>query len=237
MTGSEFDPIPELAILDADLALLFLSANQILYLQEVTDPVFSATTGLVADSAENLYMADQPASPLACTWQQQFCFSTGSGNSASSRDCTPMAGELDVYAAAVALLQNRTQEERERFGWLLDAFALDGMSIYQIVKSMGSLALLAKESLTGGYQGSLPDNQWQLEVQHWFQINLAAWQDMFVSLVTGPQDSLLPEDFIITPRNDAVKTLCRNQVRLFSSQMPREVPLTCFLLQKKALSY
>ncbi|PSR85613.1 hypothetical protein BD289DRAFT_254037 [Coniella lustricola] len=91
---------------------------------------------------------------------------------------------VSMFSSQQHAYWHRTEADFERFSWLLEAFALNSMTMYQIVKSMVSLTLLAKQSLTACYRGSLPDDQCQLEVKHWFEINLATWQDMFVSLVT-----------------------------------------------------
>ncbi|KAF3766253.1 hypothetical protein M406DRAFT_11941, partial [Cryphonectria parasitica EP155] len=202
--GSEFDPITELTITNADLSLFFISANQILYLEEVLDPLFRATTQL--SEGYSFYFSDQPASPLACSSQQQICVPTGSGS-----DCTPLLGVYDVFPAAKGLIEDRSASYRNSFDWLLNDFHLNGMTIYQIVKVMSSSALEAKQSLTSGFQPGLPDNQWQIEVERWFQINLAAWQYLFISLATGPGISSIPGSFISTPGNTEEEVLCRNQ--------------------------
>lgn len=51
---------------------------------------------------------------------------------------------------------------------------------WHVVKMRGSQSLTSKISLLHGIQGSLPDNQWQLDVQNWFETSLAYLQATFV---------------------------------------------------------
>ena len=65
----DFDPIPELNQTDdeADLTLLALSTNDVIFEQPVTDPWYSATTEVESQEAGQAlrYFSDHPASLLA----------------------------------------------------------------------------------------------------------------------------------------------------------------------------
>ncbi|KAI3326463.1 hypothetical protein HD806DRAFT_551441 [Xylariaceae sp. AK1471] len=75
---------------------------------------------------------------------------------------------------------------------------------------MGTESLLSKRSLSNGIQGSLPDNQWQLEVEHWYQIALAGYQKIYLDGASGPPPSY-PEEYIQRRANPEQHKLCHNQ--------------------------
>ncbi|KAL1617650.1 hypothetical protein SLS54_007654 [Diplodia seriata] len=75
---------------------------------------------------------------------------------------------------------------------------------------MGISALLARRSLYTGNQGPLPDNQWQLEVEHWHLASLAILQRQVVEAANGPFDQeVIP--LLDRPQHDDERKVCRNQ--------------------------
>lgn len=68
-------------------------------------------------------------------------------------------------------------------------------------------------------QGALPANQWQLDVEYWHNIALAALQGLRVDSAAGPGNSGMLKYFWNKPHNDDEKYLCRNQVRTYSPSM------------------
>lgn len=50
---------------------------------------------------------------------------------------------------------------------------------------LGTQALRARDSLNGPLLGPLPDNQWQLEVQHWHATSMAYMQATFLQPILG----------------------------------------------------
>ncbi|KAL1615965.1 hypothetical protein SLS56_011613 [Neofusicoccum ribis] len=67
-----------------------------------------------------------------------------------------------------------------------------------------------ERGLSEGMQGPLPDNQWQLDVENWFAISLAALQGWMVELATGPSDSKFL-DWIDSPTSEGGRYWCKNQ--------------------------
>ena len=76
---------------------------------------------------------------------------------------------------------------------------------------MGTESLLSRRTLGGGIQGALPDNQWQLDVEHWYQIILAGYQKIYLDAAAGPPSSH-PEEWVQRPVNEGQITMCQNQV-------------------------
>lgn len=76
---------------------------------------------------------------------------------------------------------------------------------------VGTAALRARYGLSYGYSGPLPDNQWQLETEHWTKGMLASLQDAFVITVGGFPEEV--EDFRDPPEanHTVARDLCRNQ--------------------------
>lgn len=88
------------------------------------------------------------------------------------------------------------------------------MSAKDVVKILRSSALTSRNHLVGGIQGSLPEDQWQLEVENWNSISLASLQGGTVDIATGPGDTAMLEHFWRGPVNDEERLLCQNQVSL-----------------------
>ncbi len=71
--------------------------------------------------------------------------------------------------------------------------------------------LLADGLAAGGVSVPLPDNQWELEVQNWFQIGLNNVQRMVVSSATGPPGQFAQYTLNQT-RKPALQWMCENQI-------------------------
>ncbi|KAL1627503.1 hypothetical protein SLS54_002428 [Diplodia seriata] len=79
-----------------------------------------------------------------------------------------------------------------------------------LVGTLGVSALTARFRVGSALQGPIPDNQWQLEAQHWFSTCMAALQDAFVAGAAGaPYAELRP--FFAPPANTQARNICRNQ--------------------------
>lgn len=58
---------------------------------------------------------------------------------------------------------------------------------------------------------NVPDNQWKLDVTHWWATMMAAKQAAFVNTARGPTDQTLLE-YTETPENAYMEEICNNQV-------------------------
>ncbi|KAL0257341.1 hypothetical protein SLS55_008152 [Diplodia seriata] len=128
---ADYDPIPALRQPDADVHLIFLSANSILYTQKVDDPWYAATTNSTTiTSAEYAtgrvpaYRADQPVSVLACSVKEQYC----NPNLASGEQCSPFGGTYESPSLADGLWKNSKQ--RTSFGWKIPSAAYSNFSVF-----------------------------------------------------------------------------------------------------------
>ncbi|KAF2090371.1 hypothetical protein K490DRAFT_35524 [Saccharata proteae CBS 121410] len=210
--SSQFEPIPQLQRDDADTLLFLLSPNDVLFLAKVDDPWYSAhqsynatISGGIAGS-EPAWYRDKPVSILGCTTQYQYC----NPNVAEATGCTPLTG---IFAA-----KNITNDagfwgtELQRtavhnFGY--NNWYLSG-AINTVVYNLGISALSARATMGGGLQSPLPDNQWQLEVQHWYQILMANLQRMMIEAAVGPADAKL-DVWMVKPSTREGRTLCASQ--------------------------
>jgi hypothetical protein len=66
-------PIPELLVTDGDVIVLFLSSNDIGFLNKTTDPWYSAQTLLQDNASIPCYTHDDAVRALGCTQRLQFC--------------------------------------------------------------------------------------------------------------------------------------------------------------------
>ncbi|KAI8631817.1 hypothetical protein F5Y19DRAFT_376735 [Xylariaceae sp. FL1651] len=235
LAGSNFIPIEAIARPDADVHLFFLSGNGVYFQEPTTDDWYRTQTTATnvsffsfgiqnAPNAQPLYVPLEPASPLGCTDQYQFCNTaypgtSGCGPLASIRDAIAGAGPFfgSSYADFAKLttsgfesVSNKTESASRFLYFVGTLFSID-RSIGSIIGQLGPTGLSSQKSLLGGYQyGTLPWNQWHLDVNHWWGISLALTQSMFIDTAYGPSDpALLPLHINFTAPE--LKELCSNQ--------------------------
>ncbi|KAF2138168.1 uncharacterized protein K452DRAFT_277984 [Aplosporella prunicola CBS 121167] len=212
-TNTDFVPIAALQQKDADLHLIFLSANSIIFAQEVNDLWFSAHRNVsqifYSDIGEvegtlDAIVQDDAASVLACTVKEQYC----NPNLPEGNRCAPFGGEYESAALAEHLWTN--QKQLDNFRWVDGTIKSYRPSMHNVVYTLGSSALLARQSLTEGIQGALVDNQWQLEAENWHKVSMAAMQGIMREVATGPSDQSV-EKWLVKPNNTQEHLLCGNQ--------------------------
>jgi len=205
-----FEPIPQLHRADADVMLFFLTAQGIKYTQAVNDPWFSAhkegpTHGNIFNDTPNpSYLQDEPLSVLGCTMQMQIC----NPNLPEGKRCERLRGFIDNSFQVEDLYESQSQ--KQALTWANLIFGLGWFSISGIVDSMGISSLLARQNLANNYQGPLPDNQWQAEVEHWVGASMASLQGSFVESGNGPTAKY--QQFRQAPNNTDEWNICKNQV-------------------------
>lgn len=161
--------------------------------------------------AEAFYYRDQPVGVLGCTQQFQFCNPNLSGDTG----CTPLSGYYYLYDNpnnSDSLW--KTAAQSSSFEHFIDAIGVSGFAstnIDEIVASLGISALLVRNSLGIGTQGPLPNNQWELEVEHWMQASMALVQRTLLEQATGPfTQNVYP--WLVKPQNAEDEAQCRKQV-------------------------
>ncbi|KAI0006574.1 hypothetical protein F4779DRAFT_620499 [Xylariaceae sp. FL0662B] len=201
---SDFDPIPELHKPEGDIWLIYLTSSGVFFLDKTLDPWYQAThpagaisygsTGNPESSNLTIYAQDEVGAPLACMKQEQFCRTT----TPNDENCTPLQGNADAY----------TSDSAGNVDWSKSAPFYSNP--YDAIRSLSAQSLVSRSSLHAGLQASLPDNQWEIDVQHWFEIGLATLQKLYLDYAAGPTSSF-PEILTRRPSTDQEKSLCANQ--------------------------
>ncbi|OJD30592.1 cytochrome p450 protein [Diplodia corticola] len=210
---NEFWPIPEMDYPDSDVMLFFLSPNRIVFLEEINDPWYSAHkyAGQIGNSfaqndpsAEylNVYFRDDAASVLGCILQDQFC----NPNLPPDKRCVSTA--TSGYDAVFNLWKDKKAQLRVKSA--IEAHFAFVASISSVVEILGVPALTSRYKLAAGMQRALPDNQWQLDVEHWHETSMAYLQGTYIDAATRPSDpEFLP--YLVEPKGDDERYFCRNQ--------------------------
>ncbi|KAI0450085.1 hypothetical protein F5B21DRAFT_529296 [Xylaria acuta] len=219
-------PISALDRGDAETYLIFLEGNGVMFLEPEGDewyrigeapPInpFSNWT-----DAPSLYIPLEPASPLGCADQYQFCNPAYNGR----RVCGPLASYTDAVLGSLHIF-NLTREDRTnyqlhygnieisdtaaRFLYFLDTFDA-GLTIDAILSHMGPASLLSQEYLVNGVQSHLESNQWQLDVAHWWDIAMSGRQAAFLDAAYSSPDPSILASYVNFTSPAALK-LCQNQ--------------------------
>ena len=210
---NEYYPIAALRRVDADVHLAFLSAPEIHFATPVNDPWFSAHKNASEISNQKTkekfvaYLQDEPLGVMACTQQVQYC----NPNLPEDERCEPLRGVIDPRRTERL---KKIFPESSQFATIKWVDSLWTFGIYTISATLGfigSSALRARYSLSYGYSGPLPDNQWQLEAEHWIKGTLTSLQDVLVTAANGIPETL--DDFRKPPMaNETIaQNMCVNQ--------------------------
>ncbi|KKY13326.1 hypothetical protein UCDDS831_g09109 [Diplodia seriata] len=211
--NSAFVPMPSLLRVDADMVLIFLSANEIGYSGAVDDPWYAAHQPydrVIQFEDQNpgvsqIYHRDEPASVLGCVLQEQIC---NPRTPERSRRCTPLGPWEDLTVSAMELVNSEDE------AWLLQVLiwlSLNNQApLWDIINTLGSSSLSSSFSLTNGIQAALPPDQWQRDVERWHSIMMASLQGSVVEVAEGPSAPELRAEYQ-KPANDRERALCRRQ--------------------------
>lgn len=223
--SSDFSPIPGLFDPDGDIVLVFLSSNGIEFFDITSDPWYRATVPGDRVHTQNrsegfvVYQSEEAASPMGCIRQYQFC-----NPSLSSNNCGPLASWYDAQLEAAPLFGMTIEDWGNeidpstnntlgsRYAWLIQVLALGQASINNIITDLGPDALTSLKYLSSGIMGSLPTDQWRLDVRYWWATFLASLQAAVVNAAHGPTDPAL-DPYKVLPFNSHAGDMCNNQVR------------------------
>jgi hypothetical protein len=216
-------PRPEMARPDGDVQIIFLSGNGVRYDQPMNDEWYRAMVDFgsifwTTDQKKEVYIPDEAASPMGCVEQYQWC------NAAYPTDigCGPLASFADA-STKVAPLFNVTEdtlaadrpssssEVGTRLIWPAMILAHYSFDIRNLIMHLGPQALQSQARFFNGIQGSLPDNQWQIDVTYWFATVLAGMQASFVDTALGTTFGKVEGSFL-PPVNSFEESLCMQQV-------------------------
>lgn len=208
-----WSPIDALESDDADVHLLFMSAPELHYAEPVDDPWFSAHKNASdlndqqTRSKFSAWVQDEPVGVMGCTHQFQYC----NPNLPADERCEPLRGMVDPRASERVHQIFPKDDQFEVIKWVDSLWTAGIYTISATVSFVGASALRARLGLSHGYSAGLPDNQWQLEAEHWLKGALASLQDVFVEAANGLPEAL--EDFRQPPAPDEMtaRDMCSNQ--------------------------
>jgi hypothetical protein len=176
-------PVDELARNDADVTLVFMAANAIKYYQANSDPFFSANfkadAGMTALGTDtSYYLSDEWVNIMGCTDQYQYC------HPENPKRCTP----LTDYATAWASIYDDKLGLNDIQQLVASRIGLNSrtLSIAHGIGGRGASALRASETVADRNQLEIKPNQWQLEINSWFDVGLAKLQRSILEYATGP---------------------------------------------------
>jgi hypothetical protein len=210
---NNYIPIPALRLEDADVTLAFLSAPEIHFSNPINDPWFSArknASEIIQRESKDKFIAfvqDEPLGVMGCTQQMQYC----NPNLPEADRCEPLRGFNDPRRNPRVHDLFPDESHFATIKWIDSLWTAGMYTIDSTLGFIGASALRARLSLSYGYSGPLPVNQWQLEAEHWVKACLASLQDVFVTAANGIPAAL--EEFRQPPMaNETVaQNLCVNQ--------------------------
>jgi hypothetical protein len=230
---SNFVPIPELARVDADTTLVFLSFSKF-YEAAVNDPWFSAQEAVPYPVRSNqningtVFKRGRPLTTLGCAEQHQICTAGDASSSSHPGNCTPMLGWLQMEEDPNGFVSlNLTSKQRSTFHRVFKA-AIESVfpAILQQLAQRDP-PLLARRQIQGIVGLGLPDNQWQLETEYWHSIAMANLQRAVVAYGTGQFAANTAYINISTEPSD--QWLCQNMIIRGSSYQSFSVFALAFI--------
>lgn len=209
------------------MTIVFLSGDGVLSNYPIEDewyrftslsPVQSKT--VVSKGSTPLYLPEEPASPLGCVEQTQYCNLALPGEVG----CGPLRSYHDAYAE-VAPLFNTTAEALQsdhpftssneaRLAWFI-SIRSKALTINQILQFLGPKSLASQDSLFGGIQYYQEQKAplWHLDVTNWFSTILASLQTAFILTALGPSSDVPIGDQLL-PVGKVQEDLCKSQVSI-----------------------
>lgn len=201
-----------------------MTANGIYYEDTVHDPFFAADQGcnwlmvetrnvtycnptystfcFVCSKQISLILIYVDVNVMACADQHQFC-------NPNNDQCTDLTSNSVAVDLATTIGLNAVQ----LFIVDLLAFQLNESPLDRTLARRGGSALRAQEMLHDIASDSLPDDQWMIEVDSWFNTGLARLQKFVVEYAAGPQ--YVADPAYIMKFDDALgKSMCHNQMVL-----------------------
>ncbi|KAK1749413.1 hypothetical protein QBC47DRAFT_441931 [Echria macrotheca] len=212
---SSFNPIPELRPMNGSgsVWIRFLTSDNILFTQQTEDSWYgrdmmsTQVHKLKGMEWGNVTMFRQsiPGSPLGCQEMEQLCFTGVKG--------VQICGRLGSAPDSVMDIESQMEpEDKEWYIWFMTTTFETMTQARGVVDLLGTRALRARDSLNGPILGSLPEGQWQIEVQHWHATATAHLQETFLRSIIGPSNPELPKLMEVWYPNTTVeKEICASQ--------------------------
>ena len=214
--NSEFEPIDKITRNDADMFIVFLSGNGVVFTEPSYDDWYRATRplprialdGIQRGNDQQYYAMSEAASPLGCVQKYQFCHTA----LPEGKRCGISGSLIDAFNDLAS--HSSSHNTRTQIMWFYEQ--LSGIDMSDLLQGPGAQALTSEQSLAGNIQGHLPRNQWHIDVLHWWATYLSGIQSAFVEGTEGPADPRIQE-FVVPSKydydNDTFHSICHNQVR------------------------
>jgi hypothetical protein len=153
-----------------------------------------------------VFQQSEAATPMGCTMREQYCNSHFPwGN------CTILGSINDIYDQAGLGKEGINYEQADRLQWSIDTMWEFSPNLAVLPRTLGGQALKSRDGLAQGFQSPIPNDQWQQDVQYWFDTALATMQASFVVGATGPLDPLVLQ-FATYPNSTEQRSVCHSQV-------------------------
>ncbi|KAF2670751.1 hypothetical protein BT63DRAFT_453115 [Microthyrium microscopicum] len=204
-----FKPISAVKPSHGDVYLIFLSTNDVMNFAPVKDPWFSATTftnySLGSGSPQHVYVRDDVARVLGCVESYQMCKPGLNGNNTCS-PLTSVDNLSPVYFDKIWTDPDEQAYVRKTSEGLRSMIT----GLETTIQYFGSAALKAHFMMFQNEVISMPENQWELEVEGWFQTYLADVQRIVLDLSSGLSGK--DTSWIVKPPNGTMDhQICSNQ--------------------------
>ncbi|KAL9625615.1 MAG: hypothetical protein Q9160_000328 [Pyrenula sp. 1 TL-2023] len=181
-TASDFTPIDDIAIANADTNLLFLQ-NRVKYPVPVVDPWFNAliaertSDGFPSVSSEYLYSSGSPVLVLGCTEQYAIC---------GISQCTDLGSLPEIMDQ---ILASRMKMNKQQTALAVHLTKILAMCRLQLIwNTVDTTFLLADNNLLTAniVSAPLPPDQWKKEVANWLRVMRVIIQQLTLDYATGP---------------------------------------------------
>jgi len=195
-----WEPSAPLNRTDADVHLIIVSANSMVYEQPVDDPLFSAH--LLSDYSYPgsdgqdvvFYEADFYARAIACADQHQICH---------GESCT----QLSAYGSTFSESQGLTEVQEHVLERIKFASIFTGIT--EVINGRSATALRASETALSVFQLPIPENQWQLELSSWFGTGIVMLQDTLRDFASPT--NIMPGIYLRKLKDPIDLAMCRSQ--------------------------
>jgi hypothetical protein len=197
---SFWEPSAALNRTDADVHLIHVAANSMVYQEPVDDPLYSAH--LISDYSSSdsngqvvvFYEAGSYARTIGCADQHQICH---------GESCTQLSGYGSISSKSHGLTEVQ-KRVRERIDF---ASILTGIS--QVINGRSATALRASENVLAPFQLPMPANQWQIELSSWFGTGIVMLQNALRDFASPT--NIMPGISVRKPTNPIDLAMCLNQ--------------------------
>lgn len=147
-----------------------------------TDPMYGATLFQNLSSTQLWFGVFEPnflVTTIGCTDQYQICNPAKKSPDGDSAWCTSLTGFIPVKNEAAEIGLNSYQSATADI--ILDPITVVAGSINAAIQGRGAAALQAQNTVYDKFQQyPLPNNQWRIEVNSWFAVSLASFQESLV---------------------------------------------------------